>query len=170
MRLSSHLLESVHYLPSQDKELTIYLLCDRLRIHFHCSHMCLHLMVGETFYVYTVVMFGNLTTGSCCYTLLQSCLYLIHRILVASSFNVKSNFNKNQQNSVLWSCLCRLSHTKNIFFIKLLHIIIKINIYEIFIKFDNIDIMFICLLTEITEHNDGPDSSSLLDAIAIRNI
>lgn len=101
MRLSSHLLESVHYLPSQDKELTIYLLCDRLRIHFHCSHMCLHLMVGETFYVYTVVMFGNLTTGSCCYTLLQSCLYLIHRILVASSFNVKSNFNKNQQNSVL---------------------------------------------------------------------
>lgn len=80
----------------QDKELTIYLLCDRLRIHFHCSHMCLHLMVGETFYVYTVVMFGNFTTRSCCYTLLQSCLYLIHRILVASSFNVKSNFDKNQ--------------------------------------------------------------------------
>lgn len=98
MRLSSHLLESVHYLSFQDKELTIYLLCDRLRIHLDT---CLHLMVGETFHVYTVVMFGNLTTGSCCYTLLQSCLFLIHRILVASSFNVKSNFNKNQQNSVL---------------------------------------------------------------------
>lgn len=98
MRLSSHLLESVHYLPSQDKELTIYLLCDRLRIHLAT---CVYIMVGDTFHVYTVVMFGNLTTGSCCYTLLQSCQYLIHRILVASSFNVKSNFNKNQQNSVL---------------------------------------------------------------------
>lgn len=158
MRLSSHLLESVHYLSFQDKELTIYLLCDRLRIHLD---MCLHLMVGETFHVYTVVMFGNLTTGSCCYTLLQSCVFLLHRILVASSFNVKSNFNKNQQNSVLWSYT---------FFIKILHIIIKINIYEIFIKFDNIYIMFICLLTEITEHKDGPDSSSLLDTIVIRNI
>lgn len=47
--------------------------------------------------------------------------------------------------------------------------IIKINIYEIFIKFDNIDIMFICLLTKITEHTDGPASSSLLDTIVIRN-
>lgn len=107
MRLSSHLLESVHYLPSQDKELTIYLLCDRLRIHFHCSHMCLHLMVGETFYVYMVVMFGNLTTGSCCYTLLQSCQYLIHRILVASIFNVKKviliKTNKTQYCDLVFS-------------------------------------------------------------------
>lgn len=29
--------------------------------------------------------------------------------------------------------------------------------------------MFIYLLTEITEHKDGPDSSSQLDTIVIRN-
>lgn len=29
--------------------------------------------------------------------------------------------------------------------------------------------MFICLLTEITEHNDGPDSGTLLDTIVMRN-
>lgn len=28
---------------------------------------------------------------------------------------------------------------------------------KFFIKFDNINSMFICLLTEITEHKDGPD-------------
>lgn len=29
--------------------------------------------------------------------------------------------------------------------------------------------MFICLLTEITEHKDGPDGSTMLDTIVIRN-